>query len=194
MDRKLVLISFTVILLTSLLGVAFRVEKVQASGTIYIRVDGSIDPPTANITTVDNVTYTFTDNNYDEIVVERNNLVIDGAGYTLQGNGSEIGIDLSDRFNVTIKNMEIKAFSIGIWLNSSSSNVITRNDVTENFGKGVYLWASLDNTISSNNISKNPYGGLYLRNSSNNNTILANNITNNEDGILLQDSSNNTIF
>jgi len=33
-----------------------NIETVKASGTIYIRADGSIDPPTANITTTDNVT------------------------------------------------------------------------------------------------------------------------------------------
>ena len=43
MERKLVLSSIIVILLTSLFGVAFRVEPVQASGTIYFKADGSID-------------------------------------------------------------------------------------------------------------------------------------------------------
>jgi len=88
LGRKLVFIMFLAILLTNLLGITIKVEKVKASGTIYIRADGSIDPPTPNIITADNVTYTFTDDNYDSIVVERNNIVVDGAGYTLQGTGS----------------------------------------------------------------------------------------------------------
>ena len=50
---------------------AFNIKPIKASGTIYIRADGSIDPPTAPITTTDNITYTFTDNINDEIVVER---------------------------------------------------------------------------------------------------------------------------
>ena len=111
MERKLVLTSISVILLTSLLGVTFRVDRVQASGTIYIRDDGSIDPPTANITTADDVTYTFTDNNYDEIVVERDNILLDGQGYLLQGTGSGTGIFLSGRSNVTLRNIEINAFN-----------------------------------------------------------------------------------
>ena len=62
-----------IVLLISMLTLAFNIQPVKASGTIYIRADGSIDPPSANITSADNVTYYFTENNYDEIVVERSN-------------------------------------------------------------------------------------------------------------------------
>jgi S-adenosylmethionine:tRNA-ribosyltransferase-isomerase (queuine synthetase) len=48
---------------------AFDIQRVEASGTIYIRADGSIDPPTANITSTDNIIYMFSDSNYDEIIV-----------------------------------------------------------------------------------------------------------------------------
>ena len=79
---------FSLIILSVLtLAFAPNVQPVKASGAIYIRADGSVDPPTAPISSVDNVTYTFTDNIYDEIVVERDNTVVDGSGYTLQGHG-----------------------------------------------------------------------------------------------------------
>jgi len=115
-----------------MLTLAFNIQLVKASGTIYIKADGSIDPPTANITTVDNITYTFTDNNYDSIVVERDNIVINGAGYTLQGTGSGTGTNLAGRSNVTIKNMMIKAFDTGIWLYESSNNSISGNIIKNN--------------------------------------------------------------
>jgi len=92
------------------MGLALNIQTIKASGTIYITADGSVDPDTAPISSVDNITYIFTDNIYDEIVVERDYIVVDGAGYTLQGTGSEIGIYLLLRSNVTIKNMEIKNF------------------------------------------------------------------------------------
>jgi hypothetical protein len=77
-----------ILLLVSVLVVVFYAKPVKAeSGTIYIRADGSIEPSTASISTIDNVTYTFTGNIYGSIVVERNNTVIDGAGYTVQGEG-----------------------------------------------------------------------------------------------------------
>jgi hypothetical protein len=58
MNRKLVLM-LTLTLLVGTLGLSIEVQRVEASGTIYIRADGSIDPPTAPISTVDNVTYTI---------------------------------------------------------------------------------------------------------------------------------------
>ena len=101
---------------------AFHVQPVRAQGTIYIRADGSIDPPTAPISTVDNVTYIWTGNIYDSIVVERDNIVVDGAGYTLHGIGAydSIGIDISERINVTIKTLIVETFYHGIFLNESS--------------------------------------------------------------------------
>jgi len=108
--------------LIGMLALVFNIQPVKASGTIYIRADGSVDPPTANITRVDNVTYAFTDNINDSIVVERDSIVVDGAGYILQGWGGGTGISLLGRCNVTIKNMEIKEFSLsGIWLLYSSN-------------------------------------------------------------------------
>ena len=42
-------IILTLLLSISMLTLAFDIQPVKASGTIYIRADGSIDPPTAPI-------------------------------------------------------------------------------------------------------------------------------------------------
>ena len=145
------------LLLTSIATLTFNIQPVKASGTIYIRADGSIDPPTAPITSSDNVTYTFTDNIYDEIVVERDNIMVDGAGYTLQGIGNGRGIDLSGRSNVTIKNTNIKNFYFGIHLSSSSNNSIIGNDITANKGSGIEL--SLARASYSRNRNRSSFVG-----------------------------------
>ena len=75
MRRKLVFTMSLILVLMGMLSVTFRVQKVEA--TIYIEADGSINPPTANITTADDVTYTFTGDVNDTIVVERDNIVVD---------------------------------------------------------------------------------------------------------------------
>lgn len=191
MKRKLILTSVIVILFTGLLGIAFRVERVQAAGTIYIRADGSIDPPTTNITTTDNSTYTFIGNINGSIVLERNNIVVDGAGYTLQGSGSSWGF-FWHRNNVTVKNTNVKNFFEGLIIAGSSNSSIQGNNIGNNY-YGIRLYVSSNNTIQGNTITANNGAGIYL-DSSSNNSIQGNNITNNQDGIFLyQGASYNSI-
>jgi parallel beta-helix repeat protein len=172
--------------------IGFKVHNVEASETIYIRTDGSVEPSTVNITSIDNVTYIFTDDIHDSIVVERDNIVVDGAGYTVQGTGSGKGIGLDFRCNITIKNIEIKAFDLGIGLYGSSNNTISGNNLTNN---GCSIWIqkiSNNNRILGNIITNNTDNGIVLLYSSNN-TISGNDITNNDHGMYLCDSSRNTI-
>ncbi|MCK4435164.1 right-handed parallel beta-helix repeat-containing protein, partial [Candidatus Bathyarchaeota archaeon] len=165
-----------IVFLTGILTSTINIQPVKASGTIYIRSDGGIDPPTAPITTADNVTYTFTGNINGSIVVERNSIIINGADYALQGTGTGWGIYLSYRSNVTIKNTNIKNFLYGVYLTSSSTNVVSGNNITNNNGDGVYLYYSSNNTILGNSITNNG-AGVDLGSSSNN-TVYGNNITN----------------
>ena len=170
------------LLLMSMLTLAFNIQPVRASGTIYIRADGSIDPSTAPISTVDNVTYTLTGivtSDADGIVVERDNIVVDGAGYTFQGTNATYskGTDLTGRSNVTIKNMNIKAFDYGVWLVSSSNNSVSGNNITANTDCDIYLNSSSDNSVSGNNIA-NTYYGIWLQDSSDN-SVYHNNFVNN---------------
>jgi len=183
------------LLFVSMLAIASDIKVVRATGTIYIRADGSVDPADAPIITYDNVTYTLTGNvtsSGDGIVIERDNIVLDGDGYTVNGSNTfkSKGVDLSSRDNVTIKNTHITAFNDGIWLNYSSDNIFSGNNITNN-GHGVKLYESSNNTINGNSITHNNLGiWLYY---SFNNTVSGNNITNNERGFMLDYSSNNTV-
>lgn len=152
--------------------------SVKASpGVIYIRADGAIEPPT-NITTLDYVTYTFTDNIFNcSIVVERNNIIIDGANKTLQGTGIGTGIDLTGRSNVTVKNLEIKEFVWGIRLWSSSNITITQNKLLNNTHLGIYVRYTLNSNLTENLIMDNE-GGILLFQLNNNTRIIGNNMTN----------------
>jgi parallel beta-helix repeat protein len=174
-----------------MLTLTFSVQPVEASGTVYIRADGSIDPLTASISTSDNITYTLTSSIPGSIVVERDNIVLDGAGFTVQGEGNDTGIDLSNRNNVTIKNTNIKDFNIGVQLWRTNSTKISGNNVTANKGDGIGLGSSSNNSVSGNNVANNGYGiALY---SSSNNSVSGNNVANNGYGIALYFSSNNSV-
>jgi len=138
----------------------FDVKPVKAwTGTVYIRADGSIDPADAPIITYDYVTYTLTDNitsTADGIVVERDNVVIVGEGYTVNGTGeySYKGMDLSNRVNVTIQNINIQNFYYGIRLYGSFYNSIFGNNIANN-SLGIYLTGSSNNVIYHNNFVDN---------------------------------------
>ncbi|MEM3713918.1 MAG: NosD domain-containing protein [Nitrososphaeria archaeon] len=162
--------------------------------TIYIRSNGSVDPQTAPLTSDDNITYTLTDNIFDAvIVVERDNIIIDGNGYGLFGRSVpwSKGLDLSGRKNVTIQKLQIFNYSDGIYISTSSDITISKNMIANN-SQGIWLWKSLNVRISDNVFTKN-YNGLIVNNCSNV-IISRNDITNSKAaGIWLMRSSNNNI-
>jgi len=181
--RCVLLLSLCVLLVTAPI---FR--SVEANGTIHIRADGTVDG-TNKIQRSGNV-YAFTDDVFDSIVVEKDDVVVDGAGYGLQGTGIGTGINLMGRSNVTVKNIEISNFFYGIYLNSSLNNSLSSNNVRENFC-GVYLSASSNNTIIGSNITENDSSGVWFRCSSNNNITENMIIGNGQDGIWLSSFSDN---
>jgi len=193
MGRKAVSGIMLPLLLISSLILVFNVEPVATGNTIYIRADGSVDPPTAPISTVDNVTYTFTDNINDSIVVERNDIVVDGAGYTVQGTGSGEGIDISNRGNITVENTTITSFENGVYLYYSHSNTLSGNNIVNNNEYGIYSSSSNNNIVTGNNVSNNRHSGISSGSSSGN--ILANNnlMLNDAFGIVIYYSSGNVI-
>jgi len=166
MRRKRVYSLVLVFALVGMFGLAVRVPRVEASGTIYIRSDGRIDPSTANIVTTDKVTYTMTGDIFDSIVVQRNDILVNGAFHILQGDGGGYGIRLYQRLNVTIENMTIRGFDSGIDLAVSSHNVLSDNNVTAN-NNGLNLAQSGSNILSNNNVANNSNYGIVLGYSSN---------------------------
>jgi len=179
------------LLVIGLLALAFNVQLVKAQGVIYIHADGSVEPLTAPIMRHGNV-YTFTDNIYDEIVVEKRNVIVDGAGYILQGSGSGYGFYWSDIDGVTIRNTNIQNYDYGICIESSSSNNVYENTIKNNTWHGIYIYDSSNNDISENNIT-NCDEGICI-DSSSSNTVSGNNVTNSGIyGIDIYYSSSNTV-
>jgi len=133
---------------------------------------------------VNNITYTFIDDitytAYDTaIVIMRDNIIMDGNGYTLQGTGvGGHGIDLYGRSNVTIWNIKVEKFNYGIYLSGSSNSSIVECNITENSnGAGISIYESPNNRIVGCNLTNNGYNVLL---SSSSNNILKNNSMTNE--------------
>jgi hypothetical protein len=102
------------------------VINAQSVGYIIINADGSVTGANS-IHQVGN-TYTLTANITGNIEVQKSNVVVNGAGYTLNGKGS-FGIDLNDPnsyptlpvSNVTIENLYITNCGNGIISNGGSN-------------------------------------------------------------------------
>jgi parallel beta-helix repeat protein len=148
------------------------------SGPVSILADGSIYPPNAPLTTIDKVTYILTDDIVTDaygIYVGRSNIIIDGNGHTVQGtfDFDSKGIACFSKIvNVTIKNLNIKQFYSGIYLEGSSNNIISGNNITYNragiyLRPDIYVHESVNNTIYGNNIIASIWVGIACYSSSN---------------------------
>jgi len=190
-STKVSTLSLLILLIAVLDVSAMPGVKAERSETIYIRADGSIDPPTAPIQR-NRDTYMFTENITGSIVIEKDNITIDGAAHTLQGRGAGTGFYLSNRTNITIQETSVVGFEHGIYLNYSRSNNITINSLSNN-SIGIFAAWATRSTFSDNNIADNREYGLLLGYNSQENIVTSNEITNNSRGICLTTSSNNRI-
>jgi parallel beta-helix repeat protein len=218
--------------LISLITVSLPPAKSQPIKNIVINGDGSVTG--TNAITQKGNTYTLTENFTSSLVVDKDDIVLNGAGFTIQGSVdiknhtlndqnpdkeplNETAIFLTGRTNVTIKNMGIACFGVGIalvnslnctisgnklysnygypgaiFLNNSLNNWITQNFLNTTAQIGVGLWSfSSNNIISENKISDSGSAGILIGGS--NNTILGNNIEKGSDAIDISFSSNAVI-
>jgi len=181
-----ILFVFVVLVPLSQIGLA----NTQNSA-IYIRADGTVEG-TDKIQLEGNV-YTFTDNVVNQsILVERDNVVVDGASFTLDGGH----IWLENRRNVTITNIEIINSDEGIRIMGNSiNNKIIENkisDIKTSAGNAIWIYlGASNNTISGNIISNNSVG--IKVDMSGSTTISENYIFSNGMGIWLSGSQNRIV-
>jgi parallel beta-helix repeat protein len=186
-------VAMLAVLIGGMVKLTFDVQLAETTGTIYIRADGLVEPSTAPIQNIGNYSYTFTSDINDSLVVERDNIMIDGADYTVQGTGSGKGIDWMGRSNITIKNIKVTKFFYGFYFESSSNITLSGNNIIDNY-YGVAVGSSWGNNLVCNNIFNNTWDGLFLF-YSDNNVIYGNIVLSNKRyGIVLSESGNNAIF
>ena len=168
------------LVLSNLVKLILHCNAGDATQTIYIRADGSVEPESAPISSIGNVTYVFTANISESIVIERDNITLDGKGHMLQGIGNGTGLALDGRNNVTVRNVKIENFSYGIHLQASSNIIIFNNTIKSNIWDGIYAVFTDFSTIYGNNISANKRYGLEFSNSGNNRIFHNNFVQNTE--------------
>ena len=169
---------FSVISITQSTNSAYANINPSPILQISIKSDGSIEPSTVPIKRVDNV-YTFTNNIVNSTIeVNCDNIVIDGANFTLQGHNDYFytGIYLKERSkDITIKNIKMLGFHTGIRTSFASNIIVTGNiiksvqglDFSVNSsnnqfvgntlicyhagsGCGIWIWGSFNSVIHNN--------------------------------------------
>lgn len=130
-----------------------------------IQADGSISSLMAPIQRDGDVYLLMDDIRGYTISVERDNVILDGNGYLLQGNGNSTGVFIKNRNNVTVRNMQISGFSKGIHLFSdvfaqvSGHHFVYGNNITNNQW-GTYLQHSTNNMFRDNQL--NNTGSIFV--------------------------------
>ena len=167
----------------------------QSSTTVTIKVDGAIDPPTALISRIDDATYTLKSNLVDmNLLIERDNIVFDGAGYSIAGSKSGTGLELNQRNNVTIKNARVENWGRCIQLSRSLNCKIIDNEILE-AEWGLRLEYGCNGTlVSRNKIQRISSVAVFLRYSNTNNNFSENTLTAVSAGFYLHYSSNNNFI
>ena len=145
---------------------------------ISITSDGSISPQSNSITRSGDVYTLNADITNYPLEIQRDNIVIEGAGFTLQKNipafGRQDAVVLKGRNNVTIRNLNIQGYDYGIFVSTSYNCDIIENKFSNNKYGIVLADRSSNNLISANNWFSG--GGISIYTSPNN--ILKNNSIN----------------
>jgi parallel beta-helix repeat protein len=182
--KKLLLFTFIVALIVPLFFTVGKAESQVANPQIHIRSDGTVDPSSTPISRNGN-TYTFTNNITTQgISIEKPDIIIDGAGYTLTGpyNGEQTLWIIGEGPNQTPTN---ESFSIGIdVVTNMIGGLKVMNLNIKNFSIGMFIWSS-NNTIIGNSVS-NGIVGIMI--SGPNNKLTQNYIANNKNGVFFSES------
>jgi len=122
-------------------------------------MDGSVDPPTAPIQWSGDL-YLFTADIYDSIVIQKDNVVVDGNGFKLQGASAGTGFTIQNMNNVSIINAKIIGFATGVYVLLGSAHLEV-STLTNN-GIGIEIVDSSSCTITGSNVSYNTNIGIYF--------------------------------
>ena len=178
------------IFLASTMLPSIPITKAQSSDTIIIQTDGTIQgtdkiQKNNNIYTLTSDITCSTEIAEALIFILKDNIILDGNSHTISSEGNGIGIHLSNRQNVTIKNLIINNFGTGISFGFAKeypikeiqrqlaqNNQILNNEITSYYGC-IELANANKTTISDNILTTNPKYGISLGNC--NFTIFVNN-------------------
>jgi parallel beta-helix repeat protein len=115
----------------------------------------------------------------DGVDVQRSSVFLDGAGFTVSttSKAGSYGIYLNGVSNVTVWNVSVQSFQIGVFALSCSNCDVAETRLFNN-AYGICLEQSSFSTVEANNVTKSGSAGIYL-DMSDSNSVFFNNFFNN---------------
>ena len=158
-------------------------------GATYNFVGGS----TINESCTMNGSLSYGDGNL--FTVGAHNIIIDGAGYSIDGDDGDYGIYNDGYNNVTIKNFKFSNFSMGVFL-TGTDNCSINNSEFDSHEAGYGILSRGLNTIISNNTFNNSYTHVLVQMSGGSNNEILNNVFYNceDTGLTVGFGSNNHLI
>ncbi len=143
---------------------------------IYIRGNGTVEGGAGALQQVGN-TYTFLRDINETLEIQKDNVIIDGNGFSLMKPPevktdqllTPIGwfpsIQISNKSNIIIKNIKFDKCYTSISVENSSNIIIIQN-IMENGNEGIYMSSCTNCSIIGNEIIDNSFTGLDIQDSS----------------------------
>ncbi len=171
--------------------IAISTVKSEQPAFIVIYGDGSVSDTTA-IKRTGNIYGLTSDLTNSTIIVQCNNIILDGKGHTLRGTTGWVSglcaINLTCT-NATVKNFNVIGFfEVGI-LGNYNGNTICNNNITKT-DRAISIYASEYN-VTENYLADNDKA---IRIVGNNVNISGNTIVNNDNGLSFTNSTNNIVI
>ncbi|MCW4000545.1 MAG: right-handed parallel beta-helix repeat-containing protein [Candidatus Bathyarchaeota archaeon] len=163
---------------------AFPIASPATAQPITINPDGSINPPSAPLNRNGSL-YTLTSDLSSPIDVKSSNIILDGKGYTIIGDGSAVAVELECE-NVTVQNFRLvdwKCGVLGVYDNNTVENCVIKG--CSDYALKIYAQYYI---IIGNDIENN--AGAILIGPGGLNYIAGNKIVNNQHGLCFYDSGN----
>jgi len=171
--------------LTILFSVAaLPIASPATAQPITINPDGSLNPTSAPINRNGSL-YTLTSDLSIPIDVKSSNIILDGKGYTMVGDGSTVAIEL-ECVNVTVQNFRIVDWKCGV-LGVYDNNTVKNCVITQCSDYAIKIYAQYY-LIIGNDIENNV--GAILIGPGGLNYIAGNKIVDNQYGLCFYDSGN----
>jgi parallel beta-helix repeat protein len=184
----------TLLLCSLIMPLLLSEVKADDPNDVTIKPDGSIIQSSNVISTSDQITYTLTDNFYGSITVQKSNIILNGADFTVSGSGSGVGVNLNSVNNVTLTRLCISNYQTGIWLEHSSNNRVTNNTIDTISLSGILLEHGSNYNAIVRNVIASHWTGIYLEGSESTcmfNTVYNNTVNPDTTGIKFANGASN---